>query len=96
MSGPGVLVNTAGTGTRARVTQGRRSISWALGHEDDSPGTATRHCGPTGTRPILPGLLVDTAGSRTGAKVTGDSCLTPRDLAQGPEHELAGTGGRTC
>ena len=96
VSRPGVLVNTAGPWTRARVTPGRRSTPRGLSNQDESPGTAARHRRPTGTGTILPGWLVDIAGPQTGAKVTRDSWLTPPDLAQGPERELPGTAGRIC
>ena len=67
------------------------STPWALGHGPESPGTAGRPRGPSGSGPIHPGQLVDPVGPQTRSHVPREFWSNPRDL--GPEPKLSRTAG---
>ena len=88
----GMLVDSASSRTRARITRGSWATPWALGHGPESPGPPGGHRADSGTVPSHPGRLVDTAVLLTRAQVTRDSWSTQRDIGHGPESP--GTAGR--
>ena len=62
---PGVLVNTAGPRTQARVAWESWSTPRVIGVRRESPGRTGRLHGPSEQGQSHPGELVDPVGSRT-------------------------------
>ena len=67
---PGMLINTAGPRTLARVAPFRRSTPRGLGHEDQSSGTAGGHLRPLDTDTSRLGQMFDPTGHGTRTRVT--------------------------
>ena len=97
----GVLVDTAGPRTRARVAQeiwrsrehsaqarvawGNWSTPWSLGPVRESPGRACRPRGPSDRGPSRLGELVNPAGTATRPQVSRDIWSSLQALRHGPE-----------